>query len=477
MKISAYFASVVMALIPVATQAAVDKNVDGTLGIERQLKSALPATLRDLLQISPEGGNRYRAHVSLAPGLTQFKSVFQITEMTPLDFLFDKAVGQTWNIAAHGQAMSVVGDTLWTGQTTHFQYLSGSYDLTAAFDEAVRSTTAKLLIKDLDIHSDSLNNEQLSSSSIKDYKVVAKVAHGEKGLLQGSAEITSQTAREMRKFRGLPDEYILQAKSVHDLTSFAGFDAGGVTSIATALMQKDDPINTTIVKLIVAFRDHPSLLENLDDHATWDDDELSFRDIKLFANHIEHHLKFFGTPQDYAVGVDLSLDHPTAKPGRFPHAIEQAMPDKAAFGFTLRRLDPEAALLTMVRTQRLQNKAKRRRDIALAAFSHGLKVDFQDTYARSQFYDITLSGSLDLNLADRRDQGEANFTITARDLDKTVSFLQTNANSVPQFGQASFFVLMAKGLGKQQPDGTIVWNVNIDRSAAVTVNGRPLPRF
>lgn len=475
MRVFAYLTVAVASLVPVATQAALDEGLVSSRNIEQELRSALPKSLRDILHISVEG-NHGRAQFDITQGVVQFDRIFHVSEMTPLDIMFTKATGRIWNVTSHRQSMSVAGDIFWGEWPTHFRFDTGSYDLTAAFDAAARSTTAKLFVEDMNLTSNSVNTKR--SSSIKNYKAVVNVAPDEKGLLQGSSEITSETAREMRKIPGFPDEFTLQAKVVHDFSSFAGVDADGLTSIVTALWKKKDSINTTITKLIIAFRDHPSLLDNLDDHGEWDSDELSFRDIKLFADRIGYRFKFSGKPQDYTLGFDLNMDHATAQPGRFPHAVEQAMPDKAAFGFTLRRIDPEAALLAWVRTERLLNKPKRQRTVNGALFSHGMKLDIQNTYARSQFYDVTLSGSINIeNLYDRRAPGEIDLTVKARDLDKTVGFLQANADSVPQFGKVSFFVLMAKGFGKQQSDGTMVWNIKIDQSKKVTVNGNPMPRF
>ena len=65
-------------------------------------------------------------------------------------------------------------------------------------------------------------------------------------------------------------------------------------------------------------------------------------------------------------------------------------------------------------------------------------------------------------------------TIKAKDLDKTIKYLQDNAQKVPEFGQASFMVLMMKGFGKADADGTTVWNVKLDETGKVTINGQEM---
>jgi len=104
-----------------------------------------------------------------------------------------------------------------------------------------------------------------------------------------------------------------------------------------------------------------------------------------------------------------------------------------------------------------------------------MHIAFTNVAAKSDVYDISLTGTMMVN-PDNSDKPEADITITARDLDKTVNYLQDNTSKVPQFGQASFMLLMMKGFGKQQPDGAMIWNVKLDQAGKVMINGREMPR-
>jgi hypothetical protein len=103
-----------------------------------------------------------------------------------------------------------------------------------------------------------------------------------------------------------------------------------------------------------------------------------------------------------------------------------------------------------------------------------MHIEFANVAAKSDIYDVSLTGTMLVNPSNS-DKPDADITITARDLDKTVNYLQANAGKVPQFGQASFMLLMMKGFGKQQADGSMTWNVKVDQTGKVLVNGREMP--
>jgi hypothetical protein len=175
---------------------------------------------------------------------------------------------------------------------------------------------------------------------------------------------------------------------------------------------------------------------------------------------------------DGAVVFGATAHNPSVTPGFWPEGLEKALPREIAvharyFGF---KFEPVWKALSK------PDMAARDTDIRKVMLPDGrVTMQFSNTYARSAFYDISLEGSLFMQPGRADDQTEADLLITAKEFDKTVKFLQDNTKTVPIFGQASFFALMAKGLGKAQPDGSLLWNVKIDERGKITVNGQPLP--
>lgn len=99
-------------------------------------------------------------------------------------------------------------------------------------------------------------------------------------------------------------------------------------------------------------------------------------------------------------------------------------------------------------------------------------ITYDGTHLTSSLYDISIDGRTSFTLSGT-DKPLADVTIKVRDFDKAVSYLQNHVKEEPKFGQAAFFLLMAKGFAENQPDGTQLWRVETDRAGQVLVNGRP----
>ena len=99
-----------------------------------------------------------------------------------------------------------------------------------------------------------------------------------------------------------------------------------------------------------------------------------------------------------------------------------------------------------------------------------LEIGFTDVSARSGVYDVAMEGTMSINPDDNKD-ARADVTITARNFDRTISFMQEKAGLIPELGQGAFMAMAMKGFAKQQPDGALVWNVKVDAKGDVTING------
>ena len=103
-----------------------------------------------------------------------------------------------------------------------------------------------------------------------------------------------------------------------------------------------------------------------------------------------------------------------------------------------------------------------------------MTVEFEDVSAVSPVYDVHLSGRMTV-YPDDKERRSADVTITMRDFDKTVAYLQKNTAKVPQFGQAAFGLLMMKGLARDTGDGAQAWDLTVGEDGKVLINGQPLP--
>jgi hypothetical protein len=169
--------------------------------------------------------------------------------------------------------------------------------------------------------------------------------------------------------------------------------------------------------------------------------------------------------------ADVGID-----PGVWPKELEPILPKEAALnvraaGFDLAALWKDAAVLRSEKEAALLP-----RDHFTNVVLPGGKIvmELTDSFARSSFYDIAVTGRFDLAIGKGRAPMGA-FTFTARDFDRTIKYLQDNAKTVPVFGRAAFVALMMKGLGKSGADGALMWDVRLEDTGKITVNGQPLP--
>lgn len=162
--------------------------------------------------------------------------------------------------------------------------------------------------------------------------------------------------------------------------------------------------------------------------------------------------------------------------GVWPKALEPILPKDAAVNFKASGFDMAAFWkdAAQLRTDKEIALLPRNHDIDILVPQGKIAIDVTDSYARSSFYDISVTGRFDVGLV-RGKAPKGAFTITARDFDRTIKYLQDNAKAVPIFDRAAFVALMMKGLGKVGADGALVWEVRLEDTGAISVNGQPLP--
>jgi hypothetical protein len=163
-------------------------------------------------------------------------------------------------------------------------------------------------------------------------------------------------------------------------------------------------------------------------------------------------------------------------PGVWPKGLEAILPKDAALnikasGYDLGGLWKDAA---QVRSPEETARLPRDHFEKIVLPDGGWTVDLTDSFARSSFYDVTLAGQIHMGKDPRKPPLGA-LTVTAKDLDGTVKYLQDNVKTVPIFGRVVFGLMVAKGLGKPGPDGTMVWELKFEEGGKITVNGQPLP--
>ena len=191
---------------------------------------------------------------------------------------------------------------------------------------------------------------------------------------------------------------------------------------------------------------------------------------------LDYRSRWEGISDKAAFVIGAELVNANVTPGVWPKELVPILPSAATLNLRLSGFDTGALWKDTALVRSAQEVALLPRDhTEKLMFADGkITAELSETSAKSGFYDVTLSGRVTLSM-DRTSLPVGTLHLTAKDFDKTIKYLQDNSKPVPIFGQAAFFALMIKGLGKAQPDGSLLWDVTFDEAGKIMVNGQALP--
>jgi hypothetical protein len=197
------------------------------------------------------------------------------------------------------------------------------------------------------------------------------------------------------------------------------------------------------------------------------------------ADAVTYNIDMNGIAHSTRVGFGFGVEKPKTPAGVLPAAFVEAVPERATFKAAVTNLDLAGAVNYLVDhadfTKPEPLTEEQNKEIGKIILPDGsMTVEFEDVSAVSPIYDVHLSGKM-LVYPEQKDRHSADVTITMREFDKTVAYLQKNAAAVPQFGQAAFGLLMMKGLARDEGGGVQAWDLKVGEDGKVLINGQPLP--
>lgn len=197
------------------------------------------------------------------------------------------------------------------------------------------------------------------------------------------------------------------------------------------------------------------------------------------AEAITYNLGMNGIAHSTRFGFGIGVEKPKPPAGVILAAYEGALPERATFKVAVADLDLAGAVTYLVDhadfTKPEPLTDEQSKEIGRIILPDGaMTVEFEDVSAVSSIYDVHVTGKMQV-YPEQKDRHSADLTVTVRNFDKTVAYLQQNAASVPEFGQAAFGLLMMKGLARDAGDGAQAWDVTVGEDGKVLINGRPLP--
>ncbi|MBX9458570.1 MAG: hypothetical protein KL863_22400 [Rhizobium sp.] len=203
---------------------------------------------------------------------------------------------------------------------------------------------------------------------------------------------------------------------------------------------------------------------------------ISAADARFSADRLEYLSRWEGLSGKAALVVGMRVANVSVAEGVWPKGLEAVLPEEAALdakvsGFDLSKTWKDLALL---RTEQEYAQLPRDHFSGMMLPDGRVLLDIEEAVARSAFYNVSLKGHVQL-LTGATEKVSARFSVTARNLDATVKYLQDNAGTIPVYARFATMALMMKGLGKPGADSTTQWDVVYEDGGQITVNGQRLP--
>ena len=466
-------------LLPLQSHAAqIDQA--GADQIKEKLTYYLPKDIVDtgFLKVTP-AANRYELSVDVMPLLKDVKKeMFTINGLKPFVQYLTPQDDGLWKVEANDN-FDVNGSFTAEGKKQDFTYKIDKMVFDGMFDPSISYfTTGKYNLDKIKMTATAPDSRvDMSVDSMAADMVGNKVADGIVDLsgtmsMSNLAETINDKSTNVviaaNSMSGKIEAKRLGVNALRDLMIF-GLDL--VKADVKKLDQAQSDKLRTLIKANVPFTDH------FDEQLKFDGVKVSAQGIDVSLESFTYGIGFTGFKKDASARFNMGVTKPMIPASLLPPGMEGAVPDSANFAVAISNLDLEGVVNYFAEhadfTKPEPLTPEQSAEIGKIILPNGkMNIDFSDVYAKSAVYDISLAGNMKVDPKDSN-KPVVDVTITARDLDKTIKYLQDNASKVPQFGQASFMVLMMKGFGKADGD-TTVWNVTLDETGKVKINGQEM---
>ncbi|CAN7218998.1 hypothetical protein [Rhizobium sp. LjRoot254] len=466
-------------ILPIHAQAA-EIDQAGADQIKEKLTYYLPKDVVDtgFLKVTP-AANRYELSVDLMPLLKDVKKdVFTINGLKPFVHYLTPQDGGMWKVEVNDN-FDVNGSFTAEGKKQDFTYKIDRMVFDGMFDPSISYfTTGKYSIDkvkmtttggeaNIDMSMDTMSAD-MKGDKVADGIVDLSGTMAMANLTETIVDKTNNVVISANSMTGTIEAKRLGINALRDLLVF-GLD------LVKADVQKLDQAQAdklkTLIKANVPFTD------KFDEQLKFDGVKVSAQGMDVSLESFTYGIGFTGLKKDASARFNMGMTKPVIPASLLPPGTEGAVPESANFAVAISNLDLEGVVNYMVEhadfTKPEPLTPEQNAAIGKIVLPDGkMHIEFTDVFAKNAVYDLSLAGNMQVN-PDDSDKPIVDVTITARDLDKTIKYLQDNAAKVPEFGQASFMVLMMKGFGKAEGD-TIVWNVKLDETGKVMINGQEM---
>lgn len=198
----------------------------------------------------------------------------------------------------------------------------------------------------------------------------------------------------------------------------------------------------------------------------------SAQGVEVKARNLTYSVDAGNLAGDVDLGIGLSIDTLDVD-DRLPAATAELLPETVAMTVAVGGLNfqrPWDYFIKSFSPQQAFNENQTALMINYLLPKDRVQFDITESRIASPLYDVAMDGTVNLQIGAPRPSGQ--IKITAHQIDPLIAHLQKNVKQVPEFGQYAFFALAAKGFAQTGPDGNLIWNIEMEDTGAVKINGR-----
>ncbi|MFB9948079.1 hypothetical protein ACFFP0_04420 [Rhizobium puerariae] len=463
-----------------AAQAA-EVNDQGARALKDSLSHFLPDPARSsgFLTVTP-AGDRYEISYDIARLLATIdRQDFTVSGLTPFTLLAAPLPNGQWKLNSDSNMNFSVKGKMPDGRPTNLTYsvtdavFSGIFDPAISYLRSGEATSGPIRMV-----SKSGAEEIEASFAGMNYSLTST-----DGAIAGATNF--QGKGSLAKFY----ERIAapQTPPVQIRAESLDFDVGveGVVtqniqklvSLTLELIRNEKPSDAEITELKGLIRDAMPFFTSLSEKIAFNNFIVASQAGDFGVDKLDYTLTMTEPSEATRIGFGLGVEEISTPSGLVPEVYARLVPDMAAVEVGIADLNFTRFVDTVMEMELTKPgpppEAEGER-LGKALLKDGLlTIDFPRVVARSSLYDIEASGEITGN-PDEKDRYNLKTSILARDIDRLIQYFQGAAKVDPQFNQASFAVMMAKGMAKTEPDGRLRWDITIEDGKTFSVNGQPI---
>ena len=441
--------------------------------IEGAISSSLPAAMRKagVVTVAPST-DHFNVTLDFAGMLAKGVAPWAVKEVTPIVHALTPDVDGLWDFSTQG-SFRLGTELLAANRTSAFQLSVGEIKDKGKFDPRIPFLReADVSLKD--VTTTMRSSQDTIKAGIKDFSARIRSADVKAGVVDIVSDYSGSGLSQT--FGTFPNpEVKISGEKLEGQQNFESVDLIGIKKLIAFSRRStprikgylSDADHTAIAAIVKA---HKPFVAKAGENTTIGNVSIASGGKKFLIERLGYHWSIEDIANDGFVVFGATFQKPSITPGFWPAGVEKAMPQEARINvrYSGFKLSAVWEALANLESQPLPDYGR------LMLPDGRLKYDFSDTFVRSEHYDFSLIGSV-FQYPGSRDRFEGDVTVTAKNFETTVKFLQDSSRTVPQLGQAAFVALMAKGLGKIESDGSTVWQIKFDTKGKITINGQPLP--